>query len=553
MPRTIITSQATRNVALCYLRKSIVRTGTDYASIDMQRAAIAAECSWRGWTTEWYEDAEGHSSGRTETGRPAWQRLKSRISSPDVVAIVGFRLDRIGRSVKDISSLLELCERHGVGVVTADKQIDTTNKINAWTAAQINMTAVFAQLESDMARDRMRERVAVKDAAGINHGKPPFGMIRVGEGNSARFVANDDINAVRQCLELYAGGMSYDDVAERLNCDAVPFRARHGGVAQWGRESVRTVVGNVLRYSGYHIPQTGYDAKANRVVLEGEGDYCDRWARAIGGWASPAVDSVIERQLANSVIERRFKNQLSGRPALHLTFLLTPIAYWEGYKLRGQSRPEGRVYRTYSNGIVINADKAEEYLLSRIEHLRMTNEVREGVRQTLLARSSSERMQAIHQRLNEAKEARSVLVELLLAKSIDRETYDDKYSALEATIRKCQSEIEMPADVELAMKMLSDMGSMIRAMTAEKQKRAIHTIFERVGLSADGEVVQGSYRPMARHLWQAIGTNSAEGGNQGQNLSLPDPLRWWISIGQLPASSTRGLVSDAQTSFGEIA
>jgi len=496
MPRTTAqTTGVTRTVALCYLRKSIVRDDADHDGIEMHRAAITTLCAWRGWTAEWYEDAEGHSSGRSEAGRPNYRRLKARLADPDVIAVVGYRLDRIGRSVKDLASLMELCEQHGVGIVTADKQIDTTSRLNAWTTAQINMAAVFAQMESDMARDRMRERVATKDGLGINHGKPPFGMVRKGEGNSARFIATDDIGAVRQCLELYAGGMSYDEAAERLNRDAVPFRARHGGIAQWGRESVRTVVGNVLRYAGYHIPQTGYDAKANRVVLaDGDGDYCDRWAKALGAWASPAVDVVIERQLANGVIERRFKNQLSGRPA-HITFLLTPIAFWNGYKLRGQSRSEGRVYRTYNAGVVIGADVAEEYLLTRIAHLKLTNEIREGVRQTLLARSSNERMQAIRQRLNEATEARRTLVDLLLAKRIDRADYDAQYTKLDEVIRICKRDIEAPAEVEAAMKMLFDVGSMIRLMTGEKQKRAIHTIFERVSLSVEGEIIAGDYRP----------------------------------------------------------
>lgn len=521
------------------MRKSVVRNGADYASVEMQRKAIATTCSWRGWETEWFEDAEGHKSGRNEQGRPQWQRLKSKINNPDVVAVVGYRLDRFGRSVKDISAFMELCTKHGVGIVTADGQTDTLNKQTAWTTAQIYMTSVFAQLESDMARDRMLERVASKDLAGINHGKPPFGMVRIGEGNNARFVATDDIHAVIRCLELYAGGMSYDDVADRLNMDAVAFRSRHGAPTLWGRESVRTVVGNVLRYVGYHVPQTGYDAKANRVTLEGEGDFCEQWARALKAWISPAVDMTVERQLANAVIERRFKNQHTGRPAATLVFLLTPIAYWNTQKLRGQTRPEGRVYRSYprlGGTISIDADRAENFLVSKLQGLTLTNEEREGVRQMVLARTNDTRMDAIRQRLAEAQSKRATLVDLLLSKMIDRETYNERYAECETTIRRCNAEIEMPAEVEMAMKHLHEIGSMIYEMSAEQKKRAIHSVFQHVGLDAQGEVVAVNWKPVARTLWRTIDfqrTNHAEGGSLRQSLYLTEAKLWFINLPQV--------------------
>lgn len=547
MHRKSARSTVNRTTALCYLRKSIVRTGTDYASIDLQRAAIERLCEQRGWAAEWFEDADGHRSGRSELGRPNWQRLKTRISDADVVAVVGYRLDRIGRSVRDIAALIELTDTHGVGVVTADGQIDTTNKLNAWTSAQINMTAVFAQLESDMARDRMRERVASKDAAGINHGKPPFGVIRIGEGNDARFIASHDLPAVVRCLELYAGGLSYDAASERLNRDAVPWRGRSGAVVRWGRESVRTVVGNVLRYAGYHIPQTGYDAKNNRVQLaDGDGDFVDRYARAIGAWRSPAVDVMIERQLANAVIDRRIKNSATGRPARRL-YLLTPIAYWHNKKLRGQPRgplhPDMHVYRTYRRGIALDADEVETKLIDKLRGLTMPAELREGVRQILMMRTSDTRLQSLNQRLAEAREARQTLVDLLLARSIDREAYNTRFQKFEAVIRECEAELAMPAAVEAAMNQLDGAGKMIAEASAERKKRLIHSLFRRIMLSSYGDVVAVDWEPWAKEVWGALrehvedgslrfDTNYAEGGNRPRSLPppIPAPIIFWARM-----------------------
>lgn len=82
---------------------------------------------------------------------------------------------------------------------------------------------------------------------------------REGSGYDARFVPNDDAPAVVRCLNLYAGGLTYDSAAARLNAEGVPFRGRDGRSKRWGRESVRTVVGNVLHYAGYHVPNRCQD------------------------------------------------------------------------------------------------------------------------------------------------------------------------------------------------------------------------------------------------------------------------------------------------------
>lgn len=123
------------------------------------------------------------------------------------------------------------------------------------------------------------------------------------------------------CLIIYAGGgYSYDAVAAKLNAEGVPFRSRAGFPIEWGREAVRTVVGNVLFYAGYFAQ--GWDAKNARVTLSGDGDHVERFARATLAKPSPAIHPIIDRQLANTVIERRAANLITGRKAQRL-FLFT--------------------------------------------------------------------------------------------------------------------------------------------------------------------------------------------------------------------------------------
>lgn len=83
--------------ALVYVRKSIVKNHRDEISSARQLVNCQTAAELHGWyvgSTDVYQDADGHRSGRTEDHRPAWQALKSRIASdPTVAAVVVNSLD----------------------------------------------------------------------------------------------------------------------------------------------------------------------------------------------------------------------------------------------------------------------------------------------------------------------------------------------------------------------------------------------------------------------------------------------------------------------------
>ena len=69
------------DIALIYVRKSVVRYEQDRASPERQLANCVRVCDEKAWRYELYEDAEGHRSGRSEKGRPAWRELKRELAS----------------------------------------------------------------------------------------------------------------------------------------------------------------------------------------------------------------------------------------------------------------------------------------------------------------------------------------------------------------------------------------------------------------------------------------------------------------------------------------
>src|SRR5262249_23306948 len=119
MPRKTKPQSVPRTIALCYIRQSYTRDGVDMTSPERQRSNIEAVCARNGWIPEWYQDTEGHKSGRHEKNRPGWLSLKARLADPDVAALVANDLARLHRKGWRVGDLLDFIDEHEVRLVLA--------------------------------------------------------------------------------------------------------------------------------------------------------------------------------------------------------------------------------------------------------------------------------------------------------------------------------------------------------------------------------------------------------------------------------------------------
>ena len=163
--------------------------------------------------------------------------------------------------------------------------------------------------------------------------------MRVGKGLDARLVPGDRAGDVRLALTLYAApGGSYASVAEELNRRGVRYRDREGLPTKWTVGRVRQLVGNVLFYAGYVMPRGGR-AKRRHVSLTGEGTLLERYARAYDAKPTPAIEPIVDADLAERVIARRMSVRGGGRrPVRDWVPLLTPMIHHDGKQLRAQAQ-----------------------------------------------------------------------------------------------------------------------------------------------------------------------------------------------------------------------
>lgn len=182
MPRkkkTVRVENAT--TALCYVRQSYTRDDNDMNSPERQRDNIRIVCEQNGWTPEWYEDAEGHKSGTKVKNRPGWLALKSRLSDPDIVALVANDLSRLHRKGWRIGDLLDFVDEHDVKLILAapGKQMDFSTP-QGRIVAQVG--ALFDEWYAVDIAQRAKDSVAYRKKKGITIGIPPFGTVRDDNG-----------------------------------------------------------------------------------------------------------------------------------------------------------------------------------------------------------------------------------------------------------------------------------------------------------------------------------------------------------------------------------
>ncbi|BEP13294.1 hypothetical protein acdb102_16050 [Acidothermaceae bacterium B102] len=205
--------------ALAYIRCSTEEQRDSGASLQAQRAALEGEGARRGWTLEFVEDA-GVSGGIAPTARAGLGRALARLDAGEARVLLVGRLDRLGRNLADVATLLDRAQHKGWAVVTVDTSgLDMSTATGRLVAGVLASAAAF---ERDLIRQRTREGLAAKRSAGVRLGRPP----------------RLPPETVQRVQELRAQGLSLRRIASSL--DAEGFATANGGT--WQASSISAVL-----------------------------------------------------------------------------------------------------------------------------------------------------------------------------------------------------------------------------------------------------------------------------------------------------------------------
>ena len=111
---------------------------------------------------------EEKRSGTKRNGRDQLELALRVLSKGDTLVVS--RLDRLGRSLRDLANIAHEIELAGAHLRVIEQSVDTATSAGR---AFFGMLAVFAQFETDVRRDRQAEGIARARKAGVYTGGKP--------------------------------------------------------------------------------------------------------------------------------------------------------------------------------------------------------------------------------------------------------------------------------------------------------------------------------------------------------------------------------------------
>ncbi len=132
-------------------------------------------------------------SGRTFE-RPGLRALLDHARAGDALVVV--RLDRLGRSLRELLDVVELLKQRGVALVSLEEKIDTSSAAGELV---FHVFGSIAQFERRLIAERTRDGIAAARAEGRKPGRPTL-----------------DREKVQAALTLVRGGLSPTKAADQV-------------------------------------------------------------------------------------------------------------------------------------------------------------------------------------------------------------------------------------------------------------------------------------------------------------------------------------------------
>ncbi len=124
------------------------------------------ELQWDALTKAGCEMIFQEKASGIKTDRPELEKMMSQLRKGDVVCI--YKLDRLGRSLKNLRELVAEFEKCGVGLRSLTDAIDTTTPQGRLV---LNIFASLAEFERDLIRERTKAGLEAARARGRKGGR----------------------------------------------------------------------------------------------------------------------------------------------------------------------------------------------------------------------------------------------------------------------------------------------------------------------------------------------------------------------------------------------
>lgn len=106
----------------------------------------------------------------TKDNKEQWNILLSKIKQGDEIVVT--ELSRITRSTKQLCDVIDMAKDKSIKLVLGDFVVDCRGELDAMTEGMLKMMGVFAELERNMIRERVKSGMANARDKGAVLGRP---------------------------------------------------------------------------------------------------------------------------------------------------------------------------------------------------------------------------------------------------------------------------------------------------------------------------------------------------------------------------------------------
>jgi site-specific DNA recombinase len=228
----------TAKVRAAYYGRVSTADQVDGTSLDTQRERCIDEIKRRDWVFAGEYVDEGVSGAKAS--RPQLDRLLAACRSGDVQAVVITKMDRLGRSNNNLSTLLDELDRLKVTLISVTQAIDSTTASGRMFR---NMLSAWAEFDRDTIRERTLEgKLAVVKAGGWWGGPAPYGykLVQQTDGKHKELAIDErEADMLRLAVGIILDEQgSTGDAAKVLN--AMGYLPRTA--SEWTYHSLRRVL-----------------------------------------------------------------------------------------------------------------------------------------------------------------------------------------------------------------------------------------------------------------------------------------------------------------------
>lgn len=258
-----------------YARKSVLRENSESVATQIKLCRDYCERAYPDALIHVYDQDEGFSG--KNTSRPGFTRLMADVRSGLLGVVIVYRLDRIGRNLRDFCNLLDDLQQHGVAFVSVRENFGGDTPL---ARTMMYVASIFSQLERELIAERVRDSLYDLARSGRWLGGPvPTGFsshrvetILGGRTHSAVALSASEpfFSQVRRLYELYTelGGLSALESYTQQN----GIRTPSGNL--YSRTTLRLLLTNPIYCTADaaawdHLHAHGYAIYANREDFDG--------------------------------------------------------------------------------------------------------------------------------------------------------------------------------------------------------------------------------------------------------------------------------------------